>query len=66
MEKQNHTNVPELIDWVNCKLRFINKIIEEARASSNYGKEIQYAGMRDAYLEFLKKLDINQEEEQAA
>ena len=66
MENQDHTTVSELIEWINCKLRFIDKIIAQARACSNYGKEIQYVGMRDAYLEFLKKLDFDQEGEKAA
>ena len=55
-----------LIDWVNLKLRFIDGILREARSTSNYGKEIQYAGMRDAYLEFLGKLGAEKQSEQAA
>ena len=67
MEMNQAPQVEELTDWINIKLRFIDAIIKEARLSRNYGKETQYRGMREAYLEFLNKLGSEQQlAEQAA
>ena len=53
-------------NWINMKLKFINAIIKQAQQSHNYGKEIQYAGMREAYLEFLQKINSEHFGEAAA
>ena len=66
MKRQDAKRLEELSDWIQVKLKFIDAIINEARASCNYGKEIQYKGMREAYIEFLNKLDHEQRNEQAA
>jgi len=63
--QQDKERVEELTDWVQLKLRFIEGVIREARQSSNYGKEIQYVGMQEAYLEFLTKLGAEAEPEEA-
>lgn len=56
----------EMTDWINMKLKFINAIIKEAQLSHNYGKEAQYCGMREAYLEFLQKISKEPWREAAA
>ncbi len=56
----NKKKTQDLRDWINMKLRFINSIIKQAQLSHNYGKETQYVGMREAYLEFLNMLDSEQ------
>jgi hypothetical protein len=62
----NSKNRQEMSDWINMKLKFINAIIKQAQLSHNYGKEIQYAGMREAYLEFLQKINSEHFGEAAA
>lgn len=66
MKMQDKKAIEELSDWIQVKLKFIDSIIREAKSSCNYGKEIQYVGMREAYVEFLNKLDADQQNELAA
>ena len=47
----------ELVDWINNKLRYIDVVIQQAQEDSNYGKETQFKGMREAYQELLEKLN---------
>ncbi len=46
----------ELNKWLDLKLEFVNTIIKEAKTSKNYGKETQYQGMKDAYIECINQL----------
>jgi len=62
---ENKARVEDLEDWINCKLRFVEQVIQQSRANSNYGKETQYKGMRDAYQELLGKLSQVPEDEVA-
>lgn len=48
--------VEKLNNWLISKLRFVNKNIQDAQDTKNYGKEIQFASMKEAYQELLAKL----------
>jgi len=45
-----------LIRWLNEQIRYANDTIQESRQNNNYGREIQYEGIRDAFMRCLNKL----------
>jgi hypothetical protein len=47
----------EMVQWLNQQITHINHSINEAHKESNYGRESQYEGMRDAFMRCLKKLN---------
>jgi hypothetical protein len=46
----------EMVQWLNQQIVHINQSINKAHAESNYGRESQYEGMRDAFVRCLKKI----------
>lgn len=54
--KKKH--LQEMTDWLEIKLKSVNTVIEEARADQNYGREAMYSGMRDAFMECLRKISL--------
>lgn len=48
----------DLISWLKSRLIEAECKIKESHLVHNYGKATQYEGMREAYLECLRKLNI--------
>jgi hypothetical protein len=46
----------EMVQWLNQQIAHINHSINQAQLESNYGRESQYEGMRDAFMRCLNKL----------
>lgn len=49
----------ELLTWLTSRIEYAETIVAEARKCHNYGKEIQYASMRDAYLKCIQQISQN-------
>lgn len=45
-----------LMSWLNGRLKFVNRNIEDAQATKNYGKELQFSSMKEVYVELLLKI----------
>lgn len=56
-----------MINWLNLQIGHLNKAIKEAHQANNYGRELQYEGMRDAFIIFLiKYVNTNGEKENSS
>jgi len=55
----NKKQLLDLISWLRIKLAESESIIKEAKITHNYGKATQYEGMREAYLECLRKINLD-------
>ena len=49
----------ELINWLNNQINYTGNVIHESHNACNVGREIQYEGMRNAFIECLDKLANN-------
>lgn len=45
-----------MILWIEKRLLFVNRLIQDARATSNYGKEMHFIAQKEVYLELLDRL----------
>jgi hypothetical protein len=45
----------QMIKWLNLQISHLTESIKEAHQTNNYGREIQYQGMLDAFKKFLNK-----------
>ncbi|MBL4624739.1 MAG: hypothetical protein JKY42_06325 [Flavobacteriales bacterium] len=45
-----------LISWLNEKIEFTNGLIERAHQTKNYGREVQYEAMKNAFIDCLDHL----------
>lgn len=52
----NTEQLQNLIRWINDQIKHANETINESRKVQNYGREIQYEGVRDALMRCLNKL----------
>ena len=55
----NAKQTKDLIAWLKCRLNEADSKIKESQVVHNYGKATQYEGMKEAYLECLRKLNVN-------
>ncbi len=56
----------QMVNWLNQQIGYLTKSIKEARQSNNYGRELHYEGMRDAFMIFLiKYVNTNGEKEKS-
>lgn len=46
----------QMIDWIEARIRFVDKLITDARNTCNYGKEMHFSAQREVYHEMLEKL----------
>lgn len=46
----------KIILWVEGRLAFVEKLIEDAQNTSNYGKELHFSAQKEAYFAMLEKL----------
>jgi hypothetical protein len=47
----------EMIIWLNAQIEHSSTVINDSKKSSNFGREAQYEGMRDAFIRCLNMLN---------
>lgn len=55
----NKKQLLDLISWLRVKLAESESVIKESKITHNYGRATQFEGMRDAYLECLRKINLD-------
>lgn len=60
----NPEQLQQMVKWLNLQILHLTESIKEAHQSNNYGREIQYEGMRDAFKKFLTKFTSTTEEKE--
>ncbi len=53
----NPEQLQQMVQWLNQEISHSNETINEAHQSSEYGKETQYEGMRDAFMRCLNQIN---------
>ncbi|MBN8696033.1 MAG: hypothetical protein J0L87_05845 [Bacteroidetes bacterium] len=53
----NSEQLQEMVQWLNQQIAHLNDAIKEAHQTNNLGREVQYEGMRDAFMRCLNKLN---------
>lgn len=53
----NSEQLQEMVHWLNQQIAHLNDAIKEAHQTNNLGREVQYEGMRDAFMRCLNKLN---------
>ena len=48
-----------IVDWLRERLSETESVIKESKLNHNYGKATLFEGKKDAYLECLKKINLN-------
>jgi len=56
----NKKQLLHLISWLRIKLVESEGIIKQSKVTHNYGRANQCEGMRDAYLNCLRRINRNQ------
>lgn len=46
----------KMIRWIEARLMFVDKLINDAQTTRNYGKEMHFAAQKEVYSEMLGKL----------
>lgn len=46
----------KMIMWIEARLSFMEKLINEAQHTKNYGKEMHFSAQKEVYNEMLNKL----------
>ncbi len=54
----NAQQTRDLVAWLKARLTDAECKIKESQIIHNYGRATQYEGMKEAYLECLRKLNI--------
>ena len=57
----NPEQLQQMINWLNLEIVRLNESINEAHETNNYGRKIQYEGMRDAFTKFLIEFNKTKE-----
>lgn len=52
----NTEQLQEVLEWLKSQISYANATINEAHETHNFGREVQYEGMRDAFMRCLNKL----------
>ena len=47
----NSEQLQEVVQWLNQQIVHVNEVINESHRTSNLGRETQYEGMRDAFMD---------------
>jgi hypothetical protein len=55
----HNKQVNDLVSWLREKLSETESVIKESKISHNYGRATQYEGKKEAYMECLRKLNLN-------
>lgn len=56
----NKKQLLDLISWLRIKLVESEGIIKQSKITHNYGRATQHEGMRDAYLDCLRRINLDQ------
>ena len=56
----NKKQLLDLVSWLRNKLAESESAIKEAKIAHNYGRATHYEGMKEAYLECLRRIDAGQ------
>lgn len=54
----NVKQTKDLVFWLKARLVDAESKIKESHLTHNYGRATQYEGMREAYLECLRRLNV--------
>lgn len=46
----------KMIWWIEARLMFVEKLINDAQITRNYGKEMHFSAQKEVYSEMLGKL----------
>lgn len=46
----------KMIRWIEARLTFVEKLINDAQITRNYGKEMHFSAQKEVYSEMLGKL----------
>lgn len=46
----------KMIKWIEARLSFMERLINEAQQTKNYGKEMHFSAQKEVYSEMLSKL----------
>lgn len=46
----------KMIRWIEARLMFVEKLINDAQITRNYGKEMHFSAQKEVYSEMLGKL----------
>ena len=52
----NKERVQEMINWLQMQIDHSKEIINQSQQVGNFGREAQYEGMREAYMQCLNQL----------
>lgn len=64
LQPMNPEQLQQMVKWLNLQILHLTESIKEATQTNNYGRKIQYEGMRDAFKKFLVKFtNIKDEKE---
>lgn len=55
----NAKQIEDLMSWIDSKLNLVDKCLQDAKETKNYGKELQFTSKKEAYHEFLLHLQKN-------
>jgi hypothetical protein len=61
LQPMNPDQLQQMIKWLNLQILHLTESIKEAHQTNNYGREIHYEGMRDAFQKFLNKFNNTKE-----
>lgn len=54
----NPERVRELLRWLQMQINHSKEVIRKAHEEKNFGREAQYEGMREAYMQCLNQLSF--------
>lgn len=57
----NPEQLQQMVKWLNLQIQHLTDSIKEAHQSNNYGRAIQYEGMREAFEKFQTKFTSTKE-----
>jgi len=52
----NTEQLHEMVSWLQMQIEHSKEVINDARSNFNFGREAQYEGMREAYMQCLNML----------
>ncbi|MES2592133.1 MAG: hypothetical protein V4608_09625 [Bacteroidota bacterium] len=58
----NPEQLQQMVKWIDQQIMHLDDSIIEAQKANNYGRKIQYEGMRDAFTKCLGKLKNTKKE----
>ena len=52
----NPERVQEMVRWLQMQIDHAKEVINESRKEGNFGREAQYEGVREAYMQCLSQI----------